>query len=99
MPELAAALRDLVAIDRFEFGNPDVVPMLPRIDRPDETEADLREIGSTLNLIKLAEAASTQTRVQMLHPDWEQAEVDAEVSRILAESGTVVDDPTGGFPA
>jgi len=32
--------------------------------------------------MKTAESASIETRVRILHPDWSEAEVDAEVQRI-----------------
>ncbi len=84
-------------VDREVFGSR-VVPVRPRIEWPDATEQDLRETASALNLINLARAASARTRVKILHPDWDDAEVDEEAALILAEEGTAVGDPTGGAP-
>lgn len=65
----------------------------------DPTEADVRERASTLNLVNLAQAASTAERVRILHPDWDEPQVKTEADLIAAELGIgATDDPTGGFP-
>ena len=40
-----------------------------------------------------AQAVSVDTKVRILHPDWEDTAVQAEVDRILVESGQAVPDP------
>jgi len=46
-----------------------------------------------VDLLARAKAASIETRVRMLHPDWTDAEVKAEVETILAEEGMRMPDP------
>lgn len=96
-PQIAEACRDLLAIDRAVFDS-GVDPFTPRLVWPDLNEADPKGVAETLNLLHLAQAASIETRVRMLNPDLEPAEVAAEVDRIRAEQGITVDDPTGGLP-
>jgi len=36
--------------------------------------------------------------VKILHPDWDDTAVKAEVAAILAETGAAVPDPVGHFP-
>jgi hypothetical protein len=43
--------------------------------------------------INQAEAASIQTKVEMLHPEWSYDQVKAEVQRIMEESGRAVTEP------
>lgn len=95
---LEDVLEMLLIIDREVFGS-GVTPMRPRVEFIDPDASNPREIGSTLNLINLARAASIETRVRMLNPDWEEPQVQAEVARIKDEEGmNAVPDPTG-FPA
>lgn len=61
-----------------------------RVEWPDADQASPREVAETAELLKRAEAASTQTRVQMVHPDWTPEQVDEEVSRIQDESSAPI---------
>lgn len=73
-----------------------VTPMRPMLHFP-EPEDGPSEQAATLNLLNSAKAASIETRVKYLHPDWEPDQVVAEVARIKAEDGYMVADPTGGL--
>jgi hypothetical protein len=42
-------------------------------------------LATTLQLITAAEAASTEVKVAMLHPDWDEEQIAAEVALIKAE--------------
>ena len=52
-----------------------------------------QEVAQTLTLLRTAEAASTETMVRMLHVDWADEAVQAEVARIQAERGASVPEP------
>lgn len=95
-PELAAAAVGLLIVDREVFSS-GVAPWRPTVGFPDRDQADEATVAQTLGLIEMARAASIETKVRMLHPEWEQPQVDAEVALIKAEQGVAVD-PTGGFP-
>ena len=58
-----------------------------RVELHDPASTDPADIAGAVNLLRSAQAASTQTLVKMLHPDWQQAQVDEEVSAIHAETG------------
>ena len=64
----------------------------PRVTWPEET-ATPQEVAQTLTLLRTAEAASTETMVRMLHADWADEAVQAEVARIQAERGAPVPEP------
>lgn len=68
-------------------------PERPRMEFADGVSDSTETTARTLQLIEAARAASTQTKVQMLHPDWEQEDVDQEVTRILDEDGATTRDP------
>lgn len=73
-------------VDRVEVERPDVVFQ-------DSVQDDLKTLAETASLLQQAEAASTEAKVAMLHPDWDETEQAEEVARILKETGRLVEDP------
>lgn len=65
----------------------------PEVVFQDSIQEDIKTLAETAALMKQAEAASVQTMVALLHPDWDQRDQKAEVTRILKESGRLVEDP------
>jgi len=86
----------MLVIDAEIFSS-GVEPMRPSLEWA-MGGSDLRETASSLNLINLAQAASIETRVRMLHPDWDEPDVVAEVAKVREEIGVAAPDPTGGLP-
>ncbi|MFE5628467.1 phage portal protein [Streptomyces sp. NPDC056543] len=106
-PALAEALEALLAIDRAVFSTGVTVEQ-PDISFGDSISEDPKTLAETAEFLNRAEAASRDTLVRMLHPDWEDKDVEAEVDRILEETGRMVADPTltgaegasnAGFPS
>lgn len=100
-PALAEIIETLLMIDAVRFGS-GVTPEQPDIEFPDGVAPDPEATARTLQLLQAAEAVSVQTKVEMLHPDWDEVRRDDEVKRILGESGRLVEDPgtfRGGAPA
>lgn len=48
---------------------------------------NIEETASTISALKSAEAASTETRVRLLHPDWKESQIQKEVQAIQSERG------------
>lgn len=84
--------RTLLEIDQHVFGT-GVTPQLPDLHWPDAVAPDPEATARTVQLIAAAEAASIETRVRLLNPDWDDPQVQAEVQRIKDEQGG------GGDPA
>jgi A118 family predicted phage portal protein len=82
----------LLAIDRMVFERSTPV-FRPRVQMADSLTPDEQETATTIELLNRAGAVSTEIKVTMMHPDWEQEQVDAEVQRIRAEQGLAVEDP------
>lgn len=53
----------------------------------DSLSNDISETSAALQQISAAMAASTETKVRMLHSEWSEAEIQAEVERIIQENG------------
>lgn len=72
----------------------------PTIEFEDSVQEDPLSLANTVETLTRAQAASVQTKVQMVHPEWDDTMVQAEADRILAEQGMAVQDPmqSGGFP-
>lgn len=106
-PELATIAEALLSIDRQILGTR-ITPERPAVEWP-EAEQDPHRIAETVAQLNQAEAASTRTRVRMVHPDWADTDIDTETARIMAEHGRSVPDPAqvgvppparnGGTPA
>lgn len=77
-------LAALVAVDREVFGGPEV--WQPRVEFPASAQPTQSELASSLQMLNAAQAVSTFTRVKMLHPDWTDEQVSAEVTLILDET-------------
>ncbi|KAB8196237.1 hypothetical protein FH608_005530 [Nonomuraea phyllanthi] len=85
------ALVALLAIDAVVFGS-GVTPDRPTLEWPDGVATDPKALAETLNLLNQAEAVSTWIKVKLLHPDWDDPEVQEEVDRIK-EASQAVEDP------
>lgn len=88
---LQDAFQALLAIDRAEFSG-QASPVRPAIVWPEEGMG-LGEMATTMVALRNAEAASIETRVRLVNPDWDEKKVAAEVERIKAESGSMVAEP------
>jgi hypothetical protein len=89
-PALDQVLKVLLAVDAKWF-KAAVDPTADlTIAWPDAVQADPQSQATTLSFLKAASAASTDTMVRMLHPEWEDIEVAEEVARIREESAPPV---------
>ncbi|MGW7498598.1 phage portal protein [Streptomyces luteogriseus] len=74
-------------------GYSDVVPERPDVEFQDSVQDDIKTLAETAALFQQAEAASTEVKVALLHPDWDEKAQKEEVLRIQKESGRLVEDP------
>lgn len=86
-PNTAAALFSLMSVHQSVFGLSNFTPVRPDVVFPDAVLPSPMELAQTAVAMSSAQAASKQTLVQMLHPDWDQGQVDEEVARIRDEEG------------
>lgn len=84
---LADAAYSLQWADRIVFGNKAITPTRPTVVFPDAVLPSAQELAQTAVALNTAQAASKQTLVQMVHPDWTVDQVDEEVERIRNEEG------------
>jgi hypothetical protein len=91
-PALAELVEKLLVVDRLVFSSA-VVPSRPDVAFADGVQDSPLSLAQTAQALKTAQAASTKTLVQLVHPDWDDTQVSDEVDLILSESGQSVPDP------
>lgn len=81
------------AMDRELFGGK--IPAGTRFDVEfsDAVAEDPHRVAETVNLLFQAQAASTRTRVEIVHPDWDETRVSDEVAAIKADTDIAVPTP------
>ena len=84
-PALADIVYGLASIENSVFNRADIIPVRPKVDFGDVVLPDMLELAQTVQALRQAEAASVETAVATVHPDWTPEEVAAEVGRIYAE--------------
>lgn len=87
---IARLYRTLLEVDATKFGTPGIRPDLPVLEWPDGVAVDPQDQATTLQLLAAAEAASIRTRVGMLHPEWDDQDIDEEVTRIKGDTAPPV---------
>lgn len=75
-----------------------ITPQRPRVEFGDGIAESEQQQATTLDLLARAGAVSTNTKVKILHPEWNDTAVKAEAAAILAETGMGAPDPAGTFP-
>ncbi|MFB8772108.1 phage portal protein [Streptomyces broussonetiae] len=98
-PALAQLVEALLAVDAAVFGG-GVQPQRPTVEFEDSVQEDPLTLANTADVLRRANAASTDTLVRMAHPEWDDDQVTAEVARIQGEAGMAVEDPmqAGALP-
>jgi hypothetical protein len=84
-------LRDIfygwLAVKQKIFNDSTVTPERPEVELPDTVVPEVLELAQAASALAQADAASKETLVRMVHPDWSEAEVQREVRMIYAETG------------
>jgi len=94
---LTEQLHVQLLLDQSLFGSR-ITPERPVVEFGAGVAESMQSIGTSLDLLARAGAVSTQTKVKILHPEWDDTAVKAEIAAILAETGAAAPDPVGNFP-
>jgi len=88
-PALAEYVELHLALERITFAGPE--PERPNVEFGDSVTESPEQIARTVQLLAAAEAVSIETKVRMVHPDWDDKQVAEEVARIKGDAPPVVD--------
>ena len=91
-PALVEIMTKLLTVDADVFGKGVNVDGLTATFSDGSQDTPLA-LAQTALALSTAQAASTETLVALVHPDWEQTAIDEEVARILDQSGAAVAEP------
>jgi hypothetical protein len=80
-PGLQQILQALLAVDANVFHS-GVTPERPDLEWGDGVSEDPTTVAQTAQFLRAAEAASTETLVRLVHPDWDDPQVAEEVGKI-----------------
>lgn len=98
-PALADAIAALLAVEAGRFGVRGLSLEPPHVEFADSIQDSPQELAQVALTLMQAEAASAETRVRIVHPDWDDAQVTAEVQAILEQTGAnAAPDPGGTYP-
>lgn len=89
-PALLEHITKLLDVDRVFFNHPNVTSGLA-IEFSDGVQESQLRLAQTVQALYMAESASVEERVAMLHPDWDEDQISTEVGRIKAEFGAAGD--------
>lgn len=84
-PALEQFLTVLTELNRSIFNRPGLSDAL-NVSFPAFSSPSLLELAQTAQALQAAQAASKKTLVQLVHPDWEEGQVQEEVDLILGET-------------
>jgi A118 family predicted phage portal protein len=85
-PAIRNHVRKLLALDNTFFNGSNSLIADITVEFPDGVQESQLQLAQTAQALATAEAASTKTLVQMLHPDWDDDQVDEEVSAIQGQA-------------
>lgn len=93
-PAVAELLRKMLSVDAAVFGARGLDWLDPvSVSFPDTVQDSALVMAQTVQALATAQAASIETKVRMVHPDWDEPSVTAEVARIQSEVGSPLGDP------
>jgi A118 family predicted phage portal protein len=92
-PAVADIIEKLMLVDKAIFGS-NTNPVRPTVLFAANVQQTQLDLATTAQTLFLAQSASTEVRVALQHPDWDDVDVQREVRLIQLEAGVAVGDPT-----
>jgi len=90
---LEPLLTTWLALDALVFGGGATGAV--EVEWSDDSQPDMEALSRTTETLNRALAVSTDTKVRMLHPDWDEEQIAAEVALVRAETGAAVPELPG----
>lgn len=87
-PGLAAAIELLLAVEQARFGSGRPEPDKVNVEFGDSVSEAPETTARTLQLLEAAGAVSIDTKVRMVHPDWDDKQVEEEIEKIKSDRGS-----------
>ena len=98
-PVLTRLVRKMLLIDQQANPGAGLQPdTVFGLEFEDTVHESMNERAATASLLKTASAASLQTRVEYVHPDWTAEQVEQEAARIRDDENPPLADPSTWLP-
>jgi len=91
-------LKTMLIVDQLFLHNSTPQGFRPVVEFKDSFMNDPRGIAETVEILQRAQAISTETKVRMVHPDWGEDQVIAEVQKIQDEGSITLENPERPLP-
>ena len=94
-PAIKGFVKSMLAIYNTFLGGKLVNDLEVNVEFMDSVSNNLTEVSNSVKTLSDAKAASTETKVRMVHPEWTNNQVQEEVERILndEQAGMPMDNP------
>lgn len=90
---LESFLTAVLQLDAKVYNIPNVHPSdRVIVEFPDSMSTDISTMAQAVQMMHNAQAVATKTAIKMLHPDWEEGQINEEADRCMLEFG--IADPT-----
>lgn len=86
-------IRAMLRLDKAVFKSPVNPEADITVELPANNQPDIAQLAEIIEQLERAGAVSTETKVNMLHPDWDDAQKAAEIAKIRTEKGFDGPDP------
>lgn len=96
-PALKRIVKLMMLVYNKELGGKLDVDVDVNVAFNDGVTNNLQELATSVKMISDAMAASTDTKVRLLHPEWDEDQIQAEVERIREENGLGAVPPPDGI--
>ena len=91
-PPLARLSKAALQMDKMWFGGDSGdVSEVPNLEWPDGVQVDMETTAKVVQMLDAAKAVSLRTKIQMVHPQWDKEQVDAEIEEIEGEQDVEVE--------
>lgn len=82
-------LQALLAIDTVQFQGGAPLDTEVKVEFPAGAQPTVEKLAQSVQMLRAAQALSIDSGVRMVHPDWDDPQVQAEVEKILAEERSI----------
>jgi hypothetical protein len=91
-PPLARLTKAALQMDKRWFGSDaGDVSQVPNLEWPDGVQVDMESTAKVIQMLDAAKALSLRTKVQMVHPQWDKDQVEAEMEEIKGDQEVPVE--------
>lgn len=91
-PPLTRLSKAALQMDKYWFGSDaGDVSQVPNLEWPDGVQVDMETMSKVVQMLDSAKAVSMRTKIQMVHPQWDNDQIDEEIELIEADASVPVE--------